>query len=110
MSRIAATSIQSNGNILRPPAVAPNRSRLSLLTRREREVLGLLAAGLSNAGIAAQLVLSERTIDAHLRSVFDKLDLPDSRDDNRRVQAAAVWARESGERHVPEPELTSKLG
>ena len=102
--------IQSNGHSPGLVVVAPNRSRLSLLTRREREVLRLLAAGLSNAGIAAQLVLSERTIDAHLRSVFDKLDLPDSRDDNRRVQAAAVWAQESGEQHVPEPELTSKLG
>jgi len=40
-------------------------------------------------------VLSERTIDAHLRSVFGKLELPDSRHDNRRVQAAAIWASES---------------
>jgi len=73
-------------------------SRMSALSGREREVLRLLAAGLSNAGIAAELVLSERTIDAHLRSVFGKLELPDSRHDNRRVQAAAIWASES---HVP---------
>src|SRR2546428_2030446 len=72
--------------------------RMSALSGREREVLRLLAAGLSNAGIAAELVLSERTIDAHLRSVFGKLELPDSRHDNRRVQAAAIWASES---HVP---------
>src|SRR5437763_174700 len=70
-------------------------SRTSVLSGREREVLKLLAAGLSNAGIAAELVLSERTIDAHLRSVFGKLELPDSKYDNRRVQAAAIWARES---------------
>ena len=69
-------------------------SRLSALSRREREVLRLLAAGLSNAGIAAELMLSERTIDAHLRSVFGKLELPDSKHDNRRVQAAALWASE----------------
>lgn len=73
-------------------------SRLSALSGREREVLGLLAAGLSNAGIAAELVLSERTIDAHLRSVFGKLEMPDSKHDNRRVQAAGIWASES---HVP---------
>src|SRR5260370_6492904 len=70
-------------------------AKLSALTGREREVLRLLAAGLSNAGIAAELVLSERTIDAHLRSVFGKLEVPDSRHDNRRVQAAAIWAIES---------------
>src|SRR5438094_7369345 len=73
-------------------------SRMSPLSGREREVLRLLAAGLSNAGIAAELVLSERTIDAHLRSVVGKLALPDLRHDNRRVQAAAIWA---GESHVP---------
>jgi DNA-binding CsgD family transcriptional regulator len=77
------------------PQVQRESSRLSALSGREREVLGLLAAGLSNAGIAAELVLSERTIDAHLRSVFGKLEVPDSRHDNRRVQAAAIWASES---------------
>jgi DNA-binding CsgD family transcriptional regulator len=79
-------------------------SRLAALSGREREVLRLLAAGLSNAGIAAELVLSERTVDAHLRSVFGKLEMPDSRHDNRRVQAAAIWASES---HAP---LTSSTG
>ena len=77
------------------PQVRREPSRLSALSGREREVLRLLAAGLSNAGIAAELVLSERTIDAHLRSVFGKLEMPDSRHDNRRVQAAAIWANES---------------
>jgi len=76
------------------PQVRHEPSRLSALSGREREVLRLLAAGLSNAGIAAELVLSERTIDAHLRSVFGKLELPDSKHDNRRVQAAAIWASE----------------
>lgn len=60
---------------------------LTTLTRRENEVLQLLAEGLSNAGIAARLVLSERTVDAHLRSVFVKLDLPQGPEHNRRVQA-----------------------
>lgn len=106
----SASPIQSNGHGPSPPAIANNGSRLSSLTHREREVLRLLAAGLSNAGIAAQLVLSERTVDAHLRSVFDKLELPGSRHDNRRIQAAAVWAQESAERHVPEPDLASRLG
>jgi DNA-binding CsgD family transcriptional regulator len=77
------------------PQVRREPSRLSALSGREREVLRLLAAGLSNAGIAAELVLSERTIDAHLRSVFGKLEVPDSKHDNRRVQAAGIWASES---------------
>ena len=77
------------------PQVRREPSRMSALSGREKEVLRLLAAGLSNAGIAAELVLSERTIDAHLRSVFGKLELPDSKHDNRRVQAAAIWAGES---------------
>ncbi len=80
------------------PQVRRELSRLLAVSGREREVLRLLGAGLSNAGIAAELALSERTIDAHLRSVFGKLELPDSRHDNRRVQAAAIWAREA---HVP---------
>ena len=72
-------------------AVDPPTSGLATLTRRENEVLQLLADGLSNAGIAARLVLSERTVDAHLRSVFVKLDLPQGPEHNRRVQAVNAF-------------------
>ncbi len=64
---------------------------LEVLTRRENEVMQLLADGLSNAGIAARLVLSERTVDAHLRSVFVKLELPQGPEHNRRVQAVNAF-------------------
>jgi len=72
-----------------PPS--PASSRVPGLSPREQEVLGLLAQGASNAGIAAQLVISERTVDAHLRSIFTKLDLEGSTASSRRVQAARVW-------------------
>jgi DNA-binding CsgD family transcriptional regulator len=79
-----------------PPATpsslpVPPTPRLPGLTPRESEVLALLAEGASNAGIAAQLVVSERTVDAHLRAVFTKLDLQQAPEANRRVQAARIW-------------------
>jgi DNA-binding NarL/FixJ family response regulator len=72
------------------PTVVPTR-RFGTLTSRETEVLELLAQGLSNQGIAARLVLSERTVDAHLRSIFTKLELPEGPHDNRRVHAVLSW-------------------
>jgi DNA-binding CsgD family transcriptional regulator len=71
------------------------------LTKREDEVLGLLAGGASNAGIAARLVVSERTVDAHLRSVFTKLELHPAPDANRRVQAARIWMDHAGPARTP---------
>ncbi|MBK7821745.1 MAG: response regulator transcription factor [Tessaracoccus sp.] len=65
--------------------------RLADLTAREVEVLRLVAQGRSNAGIASALVISRRTVDAHLRSIFAKLDLASDPDDNLRVLAALDW-------------------
>jgi DNA-binding CsgD family transcriptional regulator len=63
------------------------------LSPREGDVLRLIAEGRSNAAIAAELVLSERTIDSHVSSIFDKLGLGREAGTNRRVQAAAAWIR-----------------
>jgi DNA-binding NarL/FixJ family response regulator len=52
-----------------------SRQEPSLLTEREIEVLKLVAQGLTNAQIAEQLVLSPLTVNAHLRSIFNKLDV-----------------------------------
>jgi len=62
-------------------------SPLDELTERERDVLSLLAEGRSNRAIAKQLYLSPRAIERHVQSIFQKLRLPDSADDNRRVLA-----------------------
>lgn len=57
------------------------------LSDREREILALMAEGRSNRGITERLVLSERTVESHVRTIFRKLDLPHSDDDHRRVLA-----------------------
>ena len=65
--------------------------RLSRLTEREVDVLSRLASGRSNSGIAADLVISKRTVDAHLRSIFDKLGILSDPEDNQRVLAVLEW-------------------
>jgi DNA-binding NarL/FixJ family response regulator/class 3 adenylate cyclase len=60
---------------------------LGSLTDREREVLSLMAQGLSNPGIAERLVVSPRTVESHVASIFEKLDIPPESQDDRRVQA-----------------------
>jgi DNA-binding NarL/FixJ family response regulator len=57
------------------------------LTDRERDVLSLIAEGRSNRAIAGQLFLSSRAIERHVQAIFQKLRLPDTEDDNRRVLA-----------------------
>ena len=63
------------------------RSLHDELTDREREVLSLIAEGRSNRAIAARLFLSPRAIERDVQGIFQKLQLPDSEDDNRRVLA-----------------------
>jgi DNA-binding NarL/FixJ family response regulator len=66
---------------------------LSKLTDREREVLGLVAEGMSNRAIAARLFVTERTVEAHITQIFMKLGLPESADDHRRVLAVLAFLR-----------------
>jgi DNA-binding NarL/FixJ family response regulator len=63
------------------------RDPLDALSPREREVLGLMAEGGSNAGIACRIFVSEGTVEKHVRSILTKLDLPESATDHRRVLA-----------------------
>jgi DNA-binding NarL/FixJ family response regulator len=68
---------------------------LADLTPREREVLALMAEGRSNAGIAGQLWLAETTVEKHVRHILAKLDLPETKDDHRRVLAVVRFLRSS---------------
>ena len=65
------------------------------LTDREREVLALMAEGYSNRAIGTSLFLSEKTVEAHVRSIFSKLGLLPTTDENRRVLAVLAFLRAS---------------
>jgi DNA-binding NarL/FixJ family response regulator len=66
---------------------------LDELTRREREVLALMAEGRSNSSIATEMVVTERAVEKHVTSIFGKLRLPASPDDHRRVLAVLTYLR-----------------
>jgi DNA-binding NarL/FixJ family response regulator len=66
------------------------------LTRREKEVLALMAEGRSNAAIADALVVGEGAVEKHVANIFAKLDLPMSESDNRRVLAVLRYLEPSG--------------
>jgi DNA-binding NarL/FixJ family response regulator len=68
-------------------------SPVEMLSERERQVLSLMAQGHSNAGICEQLVLSPRTVEAHIGHIFAKLNLTDSADYHRRVRAVLMYLR-----------------
>jgi DNA-binding NarL/FixJ family response regulator len=97
----AAERVAAGGSALDPKVVArlvspaSDGSRIASLTDREREVLGLMAEGLTNTAIAQRLHLSERTVEAHVRHLLLKLDIPDTEHAHRRV--LAVLAHRSAE-------------
>ncbi|MFI6144285.1 response regulator [Streptomyces sp. NPDC051109] len=90
----AVRRVAAGGTALDPQVVSQLLLRrgggidpLERLTPREREVLALMAEGRSNAGIAAQLVVSESAVAKHINNILAKLDLPQADGDHRRVLA-----------------------
>ncbi|MFL6155004.1 MAG: LuxR C-terminal-related transcriptional regulator [Marmoricola sp.] len=90
--------VLAGGTVIDPEVIAAIMARrpddpLDRLTEREREVLGLMAEGRSNAAIAAALFVTEKAVAKHTNAIFTKLDLPVDIDDNRRVRAVLAWLR-----------------
>ena len=97
----AAERVSRGGSALDPEVVKQlvgqpqGDDPLAALSPREREVLALVAEGRTNASIARQLWLTEKTVEAHVRSILGKLDLPQDGDTHRRVLAVVTYLRAS---------------
>ena len=93
----ALTRVASGGSAIDTEVVARllgrrrKHDRIADLSAREREVLGLMAEGRSNAGICQRLFVTPSTVEAHIRSIFSKLELDDAPDDNRRVLSVLAF-------------------
>ncbi len=91
-----AERVAAGGSALDPVVVATlvspvNGGPVERLSDRERGVLQLMAEGLTNSGIANRLVVSERTVEAHIRHILMKLDIPETDDAHRRVLAVLTY-------------------
>jgi DNA-binding NarL/FixJ family response regulator len=94
----AAKRVADGGSALDPKVVTrlvaqATGGPLGRLSEREGQVLALMAEGLTNAAIAQRLVLSGRTVEAHVRHVLLRLDIPDDPDGHRRVLAVLAHLR-----------------
>jgi len=104
----AIRQVHAGGAVIDPKVVEQlvggstrrKRSPLEHLTGREREILGEMAQGKTNAAIASSLILSERAIEKHINSIFFKLNFSEERDVNRRVAAVVMYLTEGDADHT----------
>jgi DNA-binding NarL/FixJ family response regulator len=95
----AVRRVAAGGSVIDPEVVGRLMGRprahstLDELTRREREILGLMAEGLSNQGIGDRLGLEVKTVEGHVGQIFGKLGLEQDPDEHRRVRAVLEWLR-----------------
>jgi DNA-binding NarL/FixJ family response regulator len=95
----AVRRVGEGGSALDPEIVSTLISRerpddsVAKLTPREREILELMASGHSNQGIATKLVITLRSVEKHVSSIFGKLDLPSTGTESRRVLAVLLFLR-----------------
>ena len=95
----ALERIVSGGTVVDPRVVAALVERrrdpdpLGVLSERERELLGLMAEGLTNPAIGRRLHLSPKTVETHVRNIFQKLDLAPTGEEDRRVLAVLTYLR-----------------
>jgi DNA-binding NarL/FixJ family response regulator len=93
----AVRRVADGGTVMDPEVVSQLLAHraaaqpLRELTAREREVLGLMAEGRSNAAIAGRLFITEKAVSKHINNIFSKLRMPPSDDDNRRVLAVLAY-------------------
>jgi DNA-binding NarL/FixJ family response regulator len=99
----ALDTVAAGGTVLDPEIARSLVQRHSVrnpvlaLSDREREVLGLMAEGRSNAAVAEKLVVSGKTVESHIANIFTKLGLHETPDDHRRVLAVLAALRSDGE-------------
>jgi DNA-binding NarL/FixJ family response regulator len=97
----ALERVAAGGTVVEPSLVdellnvPAARDPLAELTPREREVLALVAEGRTDRGIADQLFVTRKTVEAHVRSIFRKLELPSDASENRRVHAVLAFLQAS---------------
>lgn len=90
----AVRRVACGGTAMDPEVISQllvRREPLAVLTAREREVLGVMAEGRSNAAIAGKLRITEKAVSKHINNILTKLNMPPSDDDNRRVLAVLAY-------------------